>query len=257
MTGLDECGPLLISCVDGGRGACAGGLRLCRQPRAGAGIHAARRPASRRRSRRPTSSNWSASQLDSVFVAASAPRDVRVSPPRRQSTGWAGPPASGPNSTRPPASPWAPRPIASPSRTGRSIDRRHVEADDNCASENLRADLAAGSIGARSHDEQPVNITAQIELAAPTVSSNLSASVRRIRDGERGNAFAIAIGERGRGRDYRHSGGRSRIGEANAAASRRRCAGTARGHRSRACGASWPAAPSSRTAIICPTGNWR
>jgi hypothetical protein len=75
-------------------------------------------------------------KLDSVFTAASHPRHVRVSPPRRQ--------PSGPGWT-------ACVKAELTSVTGRSLgtqtylatisgglilDRRRVEADDNCASEN-------------------------------------------------------------------------------------------------------------------------
>jgi hypothetical protein len=74
--------------------------------------------------------------LDSVFVAASSPRQVRVSPPRRdvRGSGWTA-------CVRADLTSVIGKPLGTATYRltvsgGAIVDRRRVEADDNCASES-------------------------------------------------------------------------------------------------------------------------
>jgi hypothetical protein len=75
-------------------------------------------------------------RLDSVFVAASYPRQVRVSPPRHQpdGSGWTA-------CVRAELSSVIGKPLGTETyrltiSSGAIVDRRRVEAEDNCASES-------------------------------------------------------------------------------------------------------------------------
>jgi hypothetical protein len=75
-------------------------------------------------------------KLDSVFVAASYPRQVRVSPPHHdvRGSGWTA-------CVRADLTSVIGKPLGTETYRltvsgGMIIDRRHVEADDNCASES-------------------------------------------------------------------------------------------------------------------------
>ena len=100
--------------------------------------------------------------LDSVFTAASYPRQVRVSPPRHdlRGPGWTA--CVRAELTSVTGKPLGTQTYRITINDGAILDRQRVEADDTCASESFRADLAAR--GARCPDDKrPVNITAQIE----------------------------------------------------------------------------------------------
>ena len=75
------------------------------------------------------------SHLDSVFVAASAPRDVRVSRPRHQiaALGWIACVTA--ELTSATGKPLGTQTYRITIEDGVILDRRHVEADDTCVSE--------------------------------------------------------------------------------------------------------------------------
>ena len=74
--------------------------------------------------------------LDSVFVATSNPRQVRVSPPRRDlhGPGWTA--CVRAELTSAMGKPLGAQTYSVTISSGAIIDRRHVDADDNCASES-------------------------------------------------------------------------------------------------------------------------
>jgi hypothetical protein len=74
-------------------------------------------------------------KLDSVFTAASHPRHVRVSPPRRQPNGpgWTACVKAEVNSVI--GKPLGTQTYLATISGGVILDRRRVEADDNCATE--------------------------------------------------------------------------------------------------------------------------
>jgi hypothetical protein len=74
-------------------------------------------------------------KLDSVFTAASRPRHVRVSPPRRQpnGSGWTACVKAEVNSVI--GRPLGTQTYLATISGGLILDRRRVEPDDNCASE--------------------------------------------------------------------------------------------------------------------------
>ncbi len=118
------------------------GVRLCRRPLAGARVHARQGAPSRPRpSRRPTSSGW----FTTISTRCSSPTRTRATcGSRRRIMSCAAPagrPASAPRSIPPPASRSARRPTASASPAAIIVDRRRVDADDNCEDRKLRADL--------------------------------------------------------------------------------------------------------------------
>ena len=83
------------------------------------------------------SGSWSATIWRRVFVAASQPRDVRVSPPRHEPNGpgWAA-------CVRAELTSVMGRPLGAETYRitiggGAIIDRRRAESDDNCASESF------------------------------------------------------------------------------------------------------------------------
>ena len=93
------------------------------------------KPANHHRpSRHPTSDDWS-KKLDSVFVSTSNPRQVRVSPPRRDlhGSGWTACVRAELRSAM--GKPLGAQTYRILISGGVIIDRRRVEADDNCASE--------------------------------------------------------------------------------------------------------------------------
>lgn len=74
--------------------------------------------------------------LDSVFIAASAPREVQVSPARRDlhGSGWTACVRADVNSAT--GKPLGAQTYRITINNGTILDRRHVEADDTCGSEN-------------------------------------------------------------------------------------------------------------------------
>jgi hypothetical protein len=84
---------------------------------------------------RPDVKQMVRSHLDSVFVAASAPRDVRVSPPRHQvaGLGWTACVTAELNSAT--GKPLGMQTYRITIEDGTIQDRRRVETDDDCASE--------------------------------------------------------------------------------------------------------------------------
>lgn len=74
--------------------------------------------------------------LDSVFVANSIPRDVQVSRPHREvrGTGWTACVRAEVNSAN--GKPIGPQTYRLSIDGGKIVDRRRVDADDNCASES-------------------------------------------------------------------------------------------------------------------------
>ena len=74
--------------------------------------------------------------LDSVFVATSNPRQVRVSPPHRDlhESGWTA--CVRAELTSAMGKPLGAQTYSVTISSGAIIDRRHVDADDNCASES-------------------------------------------------------------------------------------------------------------------------
>jgi len=75
--------------------------------------------------------------LDSVFVAASNPRQVRVAPPHREGTGWTA-------CVRAELTSVMGKPLGEETYRviisgGVILDRRRAEAGDNCASESYEA----------------------------------------------------------------------------------------------------------------------
>ena len=84
---------------------------------------------------RPDVKQMVRSHLDSVFVAASAPRDVRVSPPRHQveGLGWTACVMAELNSAT--GKPLGMQTYRITIEDGTIQDRRHVETGDDCASE--------------------------------------------------------------------------------------------------------------------------
>jgi len=74
-------------------------------------------------------------KLDSVFVASSYPRNVRVAPPRRelQGSGWTACVRAEVNSSS--GKPLGTQTYRATITAGVIVDRRRVEADDVCASE--------------------------------------------------------------------------------------------------------------------------
>jgi hypothetical protein len=132
-TGLDEAGYCSYG-VDGRGGVVAGGLRLRRQPRAAAGFHA--RQGQRTAAEPPPDvKQMVRSQLDSVFVASSAPRDVRVSRPHHQIEGLGWTACVRAELTSATGKPLGTQTYRITIEDGVMLDRRHVEADDNCLSE--------------------------------------------------------------------------------------------------------------------------
>lgn len=75
------------------------------------------------------------SQLDSVFVASSAPRDVRVSRPHRQIEGLGWTACVRAELTSATGKPLGTQTYRITIEDGVMLDRRHVQADDNCLSE--------------------------------------------------------------------------------------------------------------------------
>ena len=124
--------------VDGGRGDRAFRLRHRRQPLAGARVHA-------RHGQRGAAAGTAAGgrrliheQLDSVFTAASYPRQVRVSPPHHEpyGSGWSA-------CVRAELTSVMGKPLGTETyrvtiSSGAIIDRRRAEADDNCGSETYQ-----------------------------------------------------------------------------------------------------------------------
>ena len=102
--------------------------------------------------------------LNSVFVAASYPRQVRVSPPRHDLRGLGWTACVRAELTSAMGKPLGTQTYRITISGGVIIDRLRVEADDTCAIRDLPADLGAqtGCHGFR-NDKRPVNITAQIE----------------------------------------------------------------------------------------------
>jgi hypothetical protein len=74
--------------------------------------------------------------LDTVFVATSYPRDVRVSPPRRDVNGLGWTACVRAELTSATGKPLGAETYRVTISSGVIIDRRRVEADDNCASES-------------------------------------------------------------------------------------------------------------------------
>jgi hypothetical protein len=74
-------------------------------------------------------------KLDSVFTAASHPRHVRVSPPRRQPNGPGWTACVRAELTSVIGKPLGTQTYLATISGGVILDRRRVEADDNCASE--------------------------------------------------------------------------------------------------------------------------
>ena len=74
--------------------------------------------------------------LDSVFVAASKPHQIRVTPPRRDVKGSDWTACVRAELTSVMGKPLGPQTYRVTISGGAIIDRRHVEADDNCASES-------------------------------------------------------------------------------------------------------------------------
>jgi hypothetical protein len=74
-------------------------------------------------------------KLDSVFTAASHPRHVRVSPPRRQPNGPGWTACIKAELTSVIGKPLGTQTYLATISGGVILDRRRVEADDNCASE--------------------------------------------------------------------------------------------------------------------------
>jgi hypothetical protein len=74
-------------------------------------------------------------KLDSVFTAASHPRHVRVSPPRRQPSGPGWTACVKAELTSVIGKPLGTQTYLATISGGVILDRRKVEADDNCASE--------------------------------------------------------------------------------------------------------------------------
>jgi hypothetical protein len=77
------------------------------------------------------------SHLDSVFVAASAPRDVRVSPPYRELRGPGWTACVRAELTSATGKPLGTQTYRITIEDGVILDRRHAEADDNCVSETF------------------------------------------------------------------------------------------------------------------------
>lgn len=75
------------------------------------------------------------SHLDSVFLAASAPREVRVSRPRRQIEGLGWTACVTAELTSATGKPLGTQTYRITIEDGVILDRRHVEADDKCVSE--------------------------------------------------------------------------------------------------------------------------
>lgn len=75
------------------------------------------------------------SQLNSVFVASSAPRDVRVSRPHHQIEGLGWTACVRAELTSATGKPLGTQTYRITIEDGVMLDRRHVEADDNCLSE--------------------------------------------------------------------------------------------------------------------------
>jgi hypothetical protein len=75
-------------------------------------------------------------RLDSVFVAASLPQQVRVSPPRREVSGSGWTACVRAELTSATGKPLGTQTYRVTISGGVIIDRRRVEASDNCASEN-------------------------------------------------------------------------------------------------------------------------
>jgi len=74
-------------------------------------------------------------RLDTVFTAASHPRHVRVSPPRRQPNGPGWTTCIKAELTSVTGKPLGTQTYLATISGGVILDRRRVEADDNCASE--------------------------------------------------------------------------------------------------------------------------
>jgi len=122
--------------VDGGRGARAGGLRHRRSPvpefmRARATEPMPPEPP-------PDVSRLVREQLDSVFIAASYPRQVQVSPPLHepQGSGWTA--CVRAELTSATGQPLGTQTYRITISGGAIIDRRRAEAEDNCASETYQ-----------------------------------------------------------------------------------------------------------------------
>jgi hypothetical protein len=124
--------------IDGRRGARAGGLRHGRQPFAGAGVEFMRNTAFDPPPPEPPPDvrQLVRKNLDSVFVAAANPRQVRVAPPRHAPIGPGWTACVRAELTSVTGGPLGAETYRITISNGAIIDRRRAEVEDNCASEN-------------------------------------------------------------------------------------------------------------------------